>query len=137
MNKTSRFCALIARAIAARLATAEELNFDRELTVLVGNLDHAQYEISADDLRKTTLDALQARAIELEKLYPRRAEPLVLEGYVLAIRAVTGKTMSEKMIGGKAIEKLEAAIAIDPAVYGALPYALLGNLYLGPAQFMP
>jgi len=116
------------------LATASErasgIDWEQEHAAFVSDLDAAVYDTSSAEQKVKAFEALRARAAELEKQYRDRAEPLVLHALVLRAQAdMAGRSMAAMSLGRDAVEKLEAAIERDPAVYGASTYALLGALY--------
>jgi tetratricopeptide (TPR) repeat protein len=137
MQFVTRVVPVLVTAFASSLAVANVPDWTRELATFVRESDTAQYGASGDQHTKA-FDTLVSRASELAKQYPSRAEPLVLHACVLSARAhALGRSMGAMMAGKEAVEKLEAAIVLDPNVYGVATYALLGSLYLGPAEVMP
>jgi tetratricopeptide (TPR) repeat protein len=137
MKSVTRLVSVLATTLAYSIAPAATPDWPSELATIVREADTAQYSAIGDQQTKA-FDTLILRASELEKQYPNRAEPMVLHAYALRAHANTlGRTMSAMMAGKEAVEKLEAAIALDPNVYGVTTYALLGSLYLGPAEVAP
>jgi tetratricopeptide (TPR) repeat protein len=137
MKLIARFALVLVVAFAWSFASANAPDWTRELATFVRDADTAQYGASGDQQSKA-LDTLDLRAGDLAKQYPSRAEPLVLQAHALSARAhALGRSMGAMMAGKEAVEKLEAAIVLDPNVYGVATYALLGTLYLGPAEVMP
>ena len=119
---------LVAFATASERATA--IDWEQERAAFVRDLDTAIYDTPSRDEKTKALEALDARAAALEKLYPKRAEPLVLHAWALRAQGdISGGTMAGFSLGRQAVEKLEAAIERDPGVYGAATYASLGALY--------
>jgi hypothetical protein len=125
---------LIAFATASERATA--IDWEQERVAFVRDLDTAIYDTPSRDEKTKALEALDARAAALEKLYPKRAEPLVLHAWALRAQGdMAGGTMAGFSLGRQAVEKLEAALERDPAVYGAASYASLGALYADVGVF--
>jgi tetratricopeptide (TPR) repeat protein len=81
------------------------------------------------DARTKAMETVRLHAVALEAKYPQRAEPLLWQAWALNEQAEIDRSFSSLSILKQARKKLEAAIAIDPAVNGADAYSLLGGLY--------
>jgi tetratricopeptide (TPR) repeat protein len=129
MKATTRLIAPLLLALAYSTAFATAADLDRELATLFREFDAAKYDTPDGDPRAKAFEALRLRAANLEKQYPGRAEPLVWEAWALSEQANVLRNYSALGMCKDAIAKLEAALTLDPKVYGADSYASLGQLH--------
>lgn len=123
--------ALMACAMAGLPSLAIAIDFSQERTTFIQAVDAAVFGTRAGAAQAAAFENLHQRAAELVKAHPSRAEPLVLQAWALhAHSQVKGPGMSALLMGRKALDKLEAAIAMDPDVYGAATYTSLGAMYV-------
>jgi len=73
--------------IASGALAAAAPAFDADLLTLQQAWAHANYEVPAGDTRNAAFDALEARADDLVKRNPARAEALIWQGIIASSHA--------------------------------------------------
>lgn len=122
--------AVLALALAGGAARAQDSRFQAEIDGLARSWAHVNYEIK--DSRQEAVEAQQmaARAGDLARQYPRRAEPLAWQALMLLSEADARHNMHSLELVGQARHLLERAAKIDPNAIGpGSIYANLGSLY--------
>jgi len=87
-----------------------------------------KYQASESEQEKL-YEALAAKASAVSARYPGKAEPLVWEGIILSTWAGAKGGLGALSLAKESRNKLEAAIAIDPAALQGSAYTSLGTLY--------
>jgi tetratricopeptide (TPR) repeat protein len=82
-----------------------------------------------DDQKAAKLRDLLRRAAEMSHRFPRRAEPLVIEGIVLCTLAGVDWGLDSLNMIERSRDRLVKAIDIDPMAMDGAAYVTLGNLY--------
>jgi len=110
-------------------ANSPDSTMEREIASIERDFDAAKYGNLSAEARTSALESLLRRTDSLQTQNPARAEPLVWRSWVLCEYAVVLHSLRSFKLLQEAREKLEAALSIDPLVYGAEAYATLGSLY--------
>jgi tetratricopeptide (TPR) repeat protein len=129
---TPRFvlAALCAFALASSARAAEDPRFQSEIDSLARGWAHVNYEIKDARIEAAEAQKLAARADELARKYPDRAEPLAWEALILLSEADARHNMRSLELAKTARHLLERAAKIDPNAIGpGSIYANLGSLY--------
>jgi len=119
---------LVSLALSQLTPFAHAQDLQSDLSTLVREFDAAQYGTAPNETKAQALEAVRKHAVQLQKQYPNRAEPLCWHGWALMSKSVVVQDMSSLDMTQQALSLLEAAVALDPAVYNGVPYASLGDL---------
>lgn len=87
------------------------------------------YLTESQDRKAAEFEALAARAVEFERNFPGRAEPMIWHGIVLSSLAGAKGGLGALSVAKQARAKLEAALKVDPAALEGSAYTSLGTLY--------
>lgn len=121
--------ALCALALAGA-ALAQDTQFQAEIDALAKSWAHVNYEIKDPRAEAIEAQALAARAGDLARRYPKRAEPLAWQALILLSEADARHNMRSLELARAAKRLLERAAKIDPNAIGqGSIYANLGSLY--------
>jgi tetratricopeptide (TPR) repeat protein len=114
----------------ASLARAQDSQFQAEIDGLGRAWAHVNYEIRDQRAEAAEAQALAARAGDLARRYPDRAEPLAWQALIQLSEADAHHNMRSIELARNAKHLLERAARIDPNAIGAGSiYANLGSLY--------
>lgn len=107
----------------------------REFEQLALEYESANFGFADNDTKLRALGAVHSHAVALGRQYPGRAEPICWQGWILMAESNLIPDFGSVQRSHAAIERLEAAVAIDPSVYGGAPFASLGELHVFGSQF--
>jgi tetratricopeptide (TPR) repeat protein len=114
----------------ATCASAQDSQFQAEIDGLGKAWAHVNYEIKDPRAEAGEAQALAAKAGELARRYPDRAEPLAWQALILLSEADARHNMRSLELTRTAKHLLERAARIDPNAIGpGSIYANLGSLY--------
>ena len=111
-------------------ARAQDSRFQAEMAALGKAWAHLNYEIKDPHVEASEAQKLAARADDLARQYPVRAEPLAWEALILLSEADARHNMHSLELARSAKRLLERAAKLDPDALGpGSIYANLGSLY--------
>ena len=120
---------LLCGLLLAATTLAAEPAFDAQLAAVQSQWAIANYRVTDQLAREKAFEDLAGRAAALSQAHPSRAEALVWEGIVLSTYAGVKGGLGALGLAKQARERLDAALALDPAVLDGSAYTSLGTLY--------
>jgi hypothetical protein len=129
---TTTFFALacaIGLGVGAPLANAADDDVATELLAIQHAWDKANYETTDVAAKKSSFEALTARAERFVRNHPDRAEPLVWQGIVLSTYAGVKGGLGALSLAKESRDSLLAAVKLNGDVLNGSAYTSLGALY--------
>jgi tetratricopeptide (TPR) repeat protein len=123
-------CAAVSSLVLCTGVWAQDSRFQAEVDGLARSWAHVNYEIKDPRQEASEAQVLAARAGDLARRYPDRAEPMAWQALILLSEADARHNMHSLELCGKARRLLEHAAKIDPNAIGpGVIFANLGSLY--------
>jgi tetratricopeptide (TPR) repeat protein len=120
--------AVFAASLGHSTVTAAS-GFEAELLALQQAWAQANYETPKGEAQLKAFEQLEARAENLTRAHPGRAEALIWEGIIESSYAGAKGGLGALSLAKEARRNLEAALAIDPSALDGSAYTSLGTLY--------
>jgi len=121
---------LAAATLAFSVQAADGGGFDADMDVLANAWAHVNYEIKDPHAEAAEAEKFTARAADLAKRNPDRAEPLAWQALFILCDADARHDLRSLELARTAKHLLERAVRIDPNALGpGVIYANLGSLY--------
>jgi cytochrome c-type biogenesis protein CcmH/NrfG len=121
-------CAIVL-GMGSQAASAAEDEIATELLAIQHAWDKANYETTDPVAKKSSFEALSARAEALVRNHPGRAEPLVWQGIVLSTYAGVKGGIGALSMAKKSRDSLLAAAKLNGDALNGSAYTSLGALY--------
>jgi tetratricopeptide (TPR) repeat protein len=110
-------------------AFSDEQSLETALTEITRDYDAARYQKQRVEDQIQGIDAIRTRAEALAVQFPKRAEPLIWQGWAWCEYGALKQGLRGFQAFKDCRKKVEEGLAIDPSVFKGRPYVSLGILY--------